>query len=197
MFDISNLNNPFLEFQLASSEMQSNSQTALKIWGKGLTGNTWMLLSSITGSVLHSGGTNYNDFIPTPSQWKKISVSLNSLSTYQNILLKLEFVRDPNGMSNNLYIDDIFIGEPQGLTNNELKNNCKVYSDPLFQHFKIQCHNSIQIREWTLLDMQGKILKTNTHPEWINELDFDLPKGMYILKILTSKNEIYHHKIIN
>lgn len=197
MFDISNLNNPFLEFHLASAEMQSNSQTALRIWGKGLIGQTWLLLSAISGSSLHTGGTVFNDFIPISSQWKKISISLNPLAHLSKILLKLEFVRDPNGMSNNLYIDDIYIGEPQGLNSNDLKNYCRVYSAPLFQQVKIQCDKPIQIREWSLCDIRGKILKMNAQSEWINELAFDLPEGMYILKIITSKNEILHHKIIN
>ncbi len=197
MFDISNLNNPFLEFHLASAEMQSNSQTALRIWGKGLIGQTWLLLSAISGSSLHTGETVFNDFIPISSQWKKISISLNPLAHLSKILLKLEFVRDPNGMSNNLYIDDIYIGEPQGLNSNDLKNYCRVYSAPLFQQVKIQCDKPIQIREWSLCDIRGKILKMNAQSEWINELAFDLPEGMYILKIITSKNEILHHKIIN
>jgi hypothetical protein len=197
MFDISNLNNPFLEFHLASAEMQSNSQTALKIWGKGLIGHAWQLLSIITGSALHTGGTNYNDFIPTSAQWKKIYLSLNSLAMSSKILLKFEFVRDPNGMSNNLYIDDIYVGEPQGFAQYDIKNQCRFYSDPLFQQVNIQCDKPIQIREWSLYDMQGKLLKMNAQPEWVNELRLDLPKGIYILKIITSKNEIFHQKIIN
>ncbi|MCX8081653.1 MAG: M43 family zinc metalloprotease [Bacteroidia bacterium] len=196
MFDIQGLNQPVLEFYYASAQMQTGSQASLRVWVKNMGSPTWTLLSTISGSSLNTGGSTFQNYVPSPSEWKKFTHSLGSYTTTPQLFFKIEYVRDPNGLGNNVYLDDIKIGEPLGLKDiSSVNSNCKVYNIMEKNSFKIHCPEISNLISWSVSDMSGRILLKSDNAENFLNGPISLPCGIYLLTLNTKSNS-YHHKIV-
>ncbi|MCX6307215.1 MAG: choice-of-anchor J domain-containing protein, partial [Bacteroidetes bacterium] len=101
--------NPYLTFKVAYRPYPGVSDT-LKIFISTNCGNTWGTspVYNKSGSVLATGADLTNPFIPSgQTDWRIDSVNL---SPYISGSVQVKF-QSVSGYGNNLYLDDVFIGE--------------------------------------------------------------------------------------
>ena len=102
--------NPYLTFRVAYRPYPGVSDT-LKVFLSTNCGNSWSStpVYNKSGVTLATGADLSTPFIPSVSaDWRKDSVNLAS---YINGSVQVKF-QSISGYGNNLYVDDIFIGEP-------------------------------------------------------------------------------------
>ncbi|MFZ4522699.1 MAG: choice-of-anchor J domain-containing protein, partial [Bacteroidales bacterium] len=102
--------NPYLTFKVAYRPYPGVSDT-LKIFLSTNCGNSWSStpVYNKSGITLATGAELSTPFIPSLSaDWRKDSINLAS---YINGSVQVKF-QSISGYGNNLYVDDIFIGEP-------------------------------------------------------------------------------------
>ncbi len=94
-------------FQSAFARKRASNNEVLKVLVSNDCGRSWTPRLSIVASTLSSvSGLRTNYFIPTATEWKKQTVSINNVATAQNVRIKFQFT---SGGGNNLYLDDLNI----------------------------------------------------------------------------------------
>lgn len=151
-----------------------------------------------TQTALATGPTQTTPFVPDSSQWKDAYISLNNYRNETYVQLKIVNVTDGG---NNLYIDNIYVGDGSVATTsvNELQNtidNITLYPNPSngnsVLEYSINQQSNIEIRVYT---MQGRLIKSyNEGMKNIGIHRFDvathaLTKGVYFVKVRTEKTE--------
>ena len=114
-----------------------------------------------TQNALATGPVQTTPFVPDSSQWKPASILLNNYRNSAYVQLKIVNVTDGG---NNLYLDDIYIGDGTGtlanLKETGLEGDFLVYPNPasekITMRFIKKNKGSINV---TITDISGRILK--------------------------------------
>jgi hypothetical protein len=165
-YDLSTLSNPALSFKVAYQEKASTNNDKLQVYTSTDCGASWQsrwARWSSTLSVL--GGVGTNAYVPTANDFTTYTVNINNVATSTNVLFRWEFYADPNGVGNNLYIDDINIDgglQPQlSIKNLETAVNLNLYPNPttgvvnLAFNFTEKHTVAVQVA-----DMLGRVIET-------------------------------------
>jgi PKD repeat protein len=185
-------------FKLAYQRPSTASSEKLQVYSSTNCGQTWSLRYSKTGSALATvSTTNTSSFVPTSTQWRTESVSISSLLSQSNVWFKFVFTSDPNGSTNNIYIDDINIGSQSVGIHEQAFDfiNFNVYPNPTKGNFKTEFEliesDNVLIQ---FVDLLGKVqheLKLDNLNAGSHEFDIqvptDLSNGIYFLKLNTNK----------
>lgn len=124
-------------------------------------GVTWSQIFYRTQGAMTTGPTQTTPFIPTSSQWKSAFIPLNFYRTESNLMLKIVNVTDGG---NNLYIEDIYVGDGLGLP--------IAVSQPLADEFSVIVHpNPVAGSQFRVL------VKGNHNRELVAKL-YDLHGGL-------------------
>lgn len=145
----------------------------------------------LTGTALLTGGNSADvDFKPTASQWKTVTIPVSTSQIYAKTRVIFEFKASDN--SNNLYIDNFNITGTVGVEENPLFSmDLNVYPNPtnVNEGINIDYHANGETVEFELMDIQGKVLTTETN-ETVNaavthklSLKNQLATGVYYLKV--------------
>ncbi len=145
----------------------------------------------LTGAALLTGGNSADiDFKPTNSQWKTVTIPINTSQLFAKSRFIFEFKASDN--SNNLYIDNINITGTVGIEENPLFSmDLNVYPNPtnVNEGINIEYHANGEAVEFQLMDIQGKVLTTETN-NTVNaavthqlSLKNQLATGVYYLKV--------------
>jgi len=107
-FDLTTLAEPVLAFDVACLNDNSISTSAsLKILASTDCGSTFSEIFEKTGSALTTAeGSASNVFVPVAEQWRKDSVNLKALNSFNNVILRFEYT---TGNANALFIDNLQI----------------------------------------------------------------------------------------
>jgi PKD repeat protein len=156
-------------------------------------GKTWALRKTIAaGELLTAGNAGNQNFAPTNNTlWKTVTVNLPGLNaTDTRSRFKFEFIA--SDVSNNLYIDNVNISGVLSVDENPLNEmEMSVYPNPTSaqQGISINYTANENAVEFVLMDVQGKILTTETN-NTVNaavthelQLAAPLAAGCYYLKI--------------
>ncbi|MDD2983540.1 MAG: M43 family zinc metalloprotease [Crocinitomicaceae bacterium] len=145
----------------------------------------------LTGTALVTGGNSADiDFVPSANQWKTVTIPINTSALYGKTRVIFEFKASDN--SNNLYIDNFNISGTVGIEENPLFSmDLNVYPNPTNANegINIDYHANGEAVEFQLMDIQGKVLTTETN-NTVNSmvshklsLKTPLAAGVYYLKI--------------
>ena len=145
----------------------------------------------ITGAALVTGGNSSDkSFKPTNNQWKTVSIPINTSNLYSKTRIIFEF--KASDYSNNLYIDNVNITGTVGVEENPLFSmDLNVYPNPtnVNEGINIDYHANGESVEFQLMDIQGKVLTTETNDS-VNSMvshklnvKSPLATGVYYLKI--------------
>jgi PKD repeat protein len=165
---------------------------SLKIYVSKNCGRTWLLKETLaTTDLLSAGNSTGIDFKPTTDNlWKTATVSVPGNSTDTRTRFKFEFVS--SDVSNNVYIDNIRVTGVLSIAENPLNAmDITVYPNPT------NSNNGISINyvanenpvEFQLMDLQGKVITTETNKSMNSEvthkleLSSPLASGCYYLKV--------------
>lgn len=103
--DLSDMDNPYLEFDIAYSQFAC-IEDVLSIYSKTCAEDQYTINTVLATEDLKSTEIQKFNFVPTASQWKKISIPLSNLSLANRSFVYIEQMT-PEG--NNLFIDNISI----------------------------------------------------------------------------------------
>jgi len=174
---IGNGTNPSLDFDYAYAMYPGLYGDSLKVLISADRGTTWQTLFNKGGNSLHTTSNSSAPFYPqTSNQWKHESFSLGTFPG--DVLIRF---RSVCGHSNNLWIDNVSVSFPTGITDTKPSGEFTVYPIPASDIINISglpLNSEIQ-----LTDLTGKLLMGRRVLNSIFTLDIrGLQPGVYVLR---------------
>jgi len=165
---------------------------AIRVYKSTNCGQTWgSPISTIDGGdLLTAGFAGKIDFAPSSNVlWKEFSRSFTSSSSDNKVRFKIEFTS--SDVSNNLYIDDIFIDGILGLPSEIADLDLNIYPNPLNanQQIKVNYRAGNNPIELTLRNAQGQVVynktieTTNAQVNHTLNLDSKISSSCYFLEV--------------
>ena len=175
---IGNGTNPSLDFDYAYAMYPGGYYgDSLKVLISTDCGITWQIIFNKGGNSLHTTSNSTAPFYPqTSSQWKHESFPLGGFPG--NVLIRF---RSICGNSNNLWIDNVNVSFPAGITDKKPYGEFSVYPNPASDVINISglpMNSEIQ-----LTDLTGKLLMEQVATNSILTLEIHgLQPGVYVLR---------------
>ncbi|MEO8761249.1 MAG: T9SS type A sorting domain-containing protein [Bacteroidia bacterium] len=196
-YDMTNLTSPTLSFKAAYQQKATTNADKLQIFTSTDCGGSWTAKKLITSTVLASlaGGTNTASYVPSPAEFTTYTVNINSLASYTKVMFRWEFLADPNGVGNNLYIDDInIVDATTGIKTNIDVTDFSIYPNPTKNNFTIETTIGTK-QTLQIFDINGRIVLT----QLVNSKSIidvaNMPAGVYTLSII-DENTVINKKLI-
>lgn len=191
---------PRLSFMCAYAKPDLDANDVLKVYSSVDCGNTWVLRYTQSGTGLYS--TTYAEYAYIPhskDEWKRHSVTLNSLQNESNVMFMIEVTSDAGGP---LYIDDINVSQfNTGMT--ELQSEIQLQIAPV----PVNAQTSISFDAFEggqaaleVFDAYGRSVYTQNYEVGAGQQEIKLGNawvrnsGVYFLK-LSIGSLIYKSKI--
>jgi PKD repeat protein len=196
-YNLTNITNANMTFQLAFAARSSASTDQLKVWATNNCGQQWNLRFTKTGLNLSTAGILSASFTPNASQWRQENVSISSVS-YSNkpsVRFKFEYLQ-VNG--NNIYIDDINITGTStvGIQDVEFLATVSLFPNPSSAGAEITFSLSENAEtEILITDISGRIVEVverNELTPGAHRYAFgsSLNAGVYLVKIRLNGSEM-------
>lgn len=198
--DLSGIVNPTLYFDIAYAQYNNANAERLYLEYSTDCGETFSTTSYDKASaVLATVGDQTSNWVPaTAADWRTESLDLSSYASSQTIL---RFVQ-VNDYGNNLYIDNIRVGESGtlGLEEETIVDDIKVYPNPSKGRFQIKIVETSNVMNVEVMDIHGRLLlnKTINDSNGNNQQILDLTAlsaGNYFLNF-TSGKKSYVKKVV-
>lgn len=198
-----------LTFKLAYQGRSNLVNEKLQVFSSNNCGQTWSLrYSKAMNNLTTTGNYSFTPFIPASlSDWRTEQISISSLLNAQHMLFKFQFTSDINGLTNNIYIDDINLSRlPVGLKSNEEDIlDFNVFPNPtngneLTINFNSYSKEKIHLQ---ITDLHGKLIWENTLKTYhgLNQFTIDqinlFDSGIYFLKVTTTNSNFIKKLVIN
>ena len=188
-FDFSSLGaTPYMKFAWAYAKSDVLYSDEMIVQLSTDCGNNWNQVFYRTGTTLVTGPTQTTSFVPDSTQWKFASINLGAYASEQYVLLRI--VNVPDG-GNNLYIDDVKIGDINvGIEeNNTTESNLIVYPNPSSSNVTVKM-NKINSGTFKLITITGQVVESYNFSE-TNKLNINVsnyPAGFYQTQIITDES---------
>lgn len=172
-----------LDFALAHRQYNSSTSDRLMIKVSTDCGTTWSTLYNKAGADLGTTAAGTAAFTPNATQWRNEQVDLSTVIGQPEVLFM--FVSE-SGYGNNLYIDDVQIGNFVGV--DELAAlDFTVFPNPNDGHFTVRAGNGAGAVEVSLFNITGTLVHQRSWSAVEGaQLDLDmshLAKGSYVLSL--------------
>ena len=127
--DLTQMNDPAIHFRV-SYKQRSGQSDRLRVFVSDDCGESWNLRFNKSGASLSTvSGTQGSPFTPSSeADWELIEVNLNAYVNEEHLLVKFQGTSDGG---NNIYIDDIQVSGPLGVTDSEQNFAFNVSPNPL------------------------------------------------------------------
>lgn len=192
----SNTSTPYLKYKWAYAKSDALYSDEMIVQLSTDCGVTWNQVFYRTGTGLASGPTQTTPFIPTASQWKNASVNLSTYSSEQYVLIKIINVTDGG---NNLYIDDINIGDQALDIQENTTADFLIYPNPNNGMFSIDLNEYYgKVSVLKIVSMEGKMVyeqQLSSSKEQINVTN--LTQGLYFIHLLSENGTHINQLIIS
>jgi PKD repeat protein len=153
--DLTQMNNPKIYFRLAYKE-RSGQSDRLRIYVSRNCGESWSLRYNNNGSSLATvSGTSNASYTPAGADdWEQIDVNLSTFASDDHVLIKF---RGTSGGGNKIYIDDIQISGPLGVSDGNRGFALTVSPNPMVSEAKVSLEVAKEENyQVTLMDVAGK-----------------------------------------
>lgn len=204
-FDLSNVSNASLAFQLAFARKLSSSADSLKVYVSKDCGASWALRYNKNGAALATNTSLFPSqaFFPQAADWRLETVNIAS-PTYNNQPNIKFLFRYYQSAGNNIFIDNLNLSGTVGV--NEVFSeqlNLQLYPNPsnefFYLSFELQKPSSTKI---DFMDLSGKHLMTITtgnmdSGEHLVKVEKSVSAGMYLIKITTDEGAAYKRVVIS
>ncbi|OQA02235.1 MAG: Pregnancy-associated plasma protein-A [Bacteroidetes bacterium ADurb.Bin408] len=191
--DMTNISSPInISFKVAYAQKNNASVDKLRVLVSKNCGLTWQPRYSRIGVGLATNGGAYvaTNFVPTATQWREETVSINVLANSPNAIIQFEMTSEGG---NNIYIDNINITGAVGMDEQSSPvAEFQIYPNPVsydsYISFYLKESKPVSLRVY---DMIGKavfqedmgILPASAYDKAINETIPTLKSGVYILEL--------------
>lgn len=182
---------PYLKFKWAYARKDNSASDALQVLLSTDCGYSFTIISNRTGGSLVTGVNQTGDFVPTTTEWKEAVISLNAYKNNNSIVLAFQNVAGGNG--NNLFIDNINIGDrfTTGVNDRlQEKNTTILYPNPVLNVLNIE-NPFTEPTYYEIINSSGKALMRGTLLQNQTRIEVEaLTKGLYIV-IFKNSNQLY------
>ena len=181
--DLSNFQSPVLKFDVAYRQYSTSYSERLRVLYSTDCGQTWTSIYTKSGQTLATvSSTTTSSYMPTESHWRTEMVDLSSISNKEAVILKFEF---RSGYGNNVWIDNVFVGDGTGIVENE--SEFKLYPNPAQNVLNIATEEMIESVE--IYNLQGQLVQVENGN--VNSINVsNLATGNYFVRIQTANNTI-------
>lgn len=188
----------------AERDQSTTSGDVFSLFFSTNCGATWVprFSKTIKSNVAGVNGLVNGNFVPSSNQFTQEVITLGSLTSNNNVLMRFRLVTE-TGSSNNFYLDDINLTTVTSLNEqNSHTLNLSVFPNPsndiISINFDLIEEKNIEI---TMSDVLGKTIKTISEKNLssgnhnLNMAVNDLSKGVYFVKV-NANNIITTQKVI-
>ncbi len=200
--DLASMNAPVFSFKMAFGRDAFPCIDSLFVYASIDCGQTWIKRYSRFGDNLATAIPFQAGFVPTASEWRLENVSLNAnISSSSHVLFKFKFVGKGGS---NLYIDDINIVSPSGISSSNASEFFTIAPNPaaeqLVLHIGLVQKQSMTIE---LLDLAGRQIALLMQGEMeagnhtVNLLAGQMPRsGIYFVRLIASDGTVMTQKVV-
>lgn len=183
-FNFSQITDLSIKFKYAYVKRNNSSADKLRILLSSNCGQSWNIISNLTGANLETSSPTTSNFVPLPAQWKEATINVpTTYKTQTNVRIKFEFV---SAKGNNFYFDDFNIpGIASTQEELNLVNGLKVYPNPNNGDFQVSI-DAVQPGDaiFKLIDISGKTV-------WMKNRTLELGTGIYPVQTAGLSKGIY------
>ena len=200
--DLSTISEPALHFKVANAQRTSTSNDMLEVSLSLDCGQSWILRYVKIGNKLSTIGVKNIEFYPASlQQWREEVVGLSSYYDKKSVYFKFKFT---SGNGNNIYIDDINLNGPSGISETEANLNFSIFPNPAdgsaSLNFYIAKKQNVTLKIYDVLGKEAGIITKNETLEagdhnYIIQRDERLRSGIYIAR-LTAGHQDFYKKIV-
>jgi PKD repeat protein len=148
-----------LSFRYAYAQQNLQNDDKLQVYVSNNCGGSWNLLYSLHGSALSTATAPVGGpYSPAAQEWKTQNVNFSSYHGNPRVYFKFEFTPDPNGVGNNIFMDDINLSVIPGFNELTMLNDVKVYPVPFNSEIIIENNSSQKIETAKLYDLTSRLL---------------------------------------
>lgn len=152
------MNDPDLYFQLSYKQRSNSASDNLRVYVSRDCGATWQMRYNKSGSTLATvSGSTGSAFAPSSeSDWEQINVNLGSYSSEEHLLVKF---RGTSDAGNNIYIDDIQISGPLGVSDRQQDFEFTIGPNPMLNETMVTLEvANTGAYSISLMDVTGKLV---------------------------------------
>jgi hypothetical protein len=144
-----------LKFSVAHARYSTATVDQLEVLASTDCGNSWTAIYNKSGAALATAPVQTTAYTPSATQWRSDSVSLSAYAGIPELLLAFT---STSNFGNNVYVDDIFIGDLfTGVDELQASSSMSVYPNPTGDaiYLTIGCKGSREI-SILITDATGK-----------------------------------------
>lgn len=189
--NLTGFSNPILTFDVAYSQY-TNQNDKLDVMVSTNCGASWTNVYSKQGTILSTAPSNsVSAFIPTASQWRTETINLPSLANQPSVFVK--FVAT-TFFGNNLYLDNVNLGQPTSVEKNNLNNfSLELFPNPTSDVTNLTVNLSQnEMTSITIMNTTGQLVYSsqNNLQSGKNTIKINSEywaSGVYIISVQTQK----------
>lgn len=174
-----------LTFDVAYARYSATYHDSLIVSVSNDCGATWARLYEKGNSALATAPDNTSGFIPTSSQWRTETISLNSYAGESALKIAIE---NKSGWGQSIYIDNVNISNSTSVSDADFNSSFSLYPNPNKGEFNIAV-NLAKTKEVTVkvITILGKIISSKTFSS--------VTSGTYTMDISHEAKGIYFVEI--
>ena len=204
-FNLSNFSTPAIKFSWAGAALNTFPTNEITVHYSTNCGENWLSLGTLDPVTTSRAGYIATNFVPNENDWLDTVLTKNALKN-NNIKLKIAYSAGTTA-HNNIYIDNIKIGEASSLfneNNNSISQKISVFPNPLDESSSILLENfGGQETSIDIINILGEkvynIFEGVIQSDYleINNLRARIKKdGIYFVRATSSSNKSFTKKII-
>lgn len=204
-FNLSNFSTPAIKFSWAGAALNTFPTNEITVHYSTNCGENWLSLGTLDPVTTSRAGYIATNFVPNENDWLDTVLTKNALKN-NNIKFKIAYSAGTTA-HNNIYIDNIKIGEASSLfneNNNSISQKISVFPNPLDESSSILLENfGGQETSIDIINILGEkvynIFEGVIQSDYleINNLRARIKKdGIYFVRATSSLNKSFTKKII-
>ena len=204
-FNLSNFSTPAIKFSWAGAALNTFPTNEITVHYSANCGENWLSLGTLDPVTTSRAGYMATNFVPNENDWLDTVLTKNALKN-NNIKFKIAYSAGTTA-HNNIYIDNIKIGEASSLfneNNNSISQKISVFPNPLDESSSILLENfGGQETSIDIINILGEkvynIFEGVIQSDYleINNLRARIKKdGIYFVRATSSSNKSFTKKII-
>ena len=204
-FNLSNFSTPAVKFSWAGAALNTFPTNEITVHYSTNCGENWLSLGTLDPVTTSRAGYIATNFVPNPNDWLDTVLTKNALKN-NNIKFKIAYSAGTTA-HNNIYIDNIKIGEASSLineNNTSISQKVSVFPNPLDESSSILLENFagqeasidiINILGEKVYNIYEGVIQSDYFE--INNLRARIKKdGIYFVRATSSSNKSFTKKII-
>lgn len=200
--NILDVEDAILSFDFAYAKRSANNDDILEVYVSKDCGVNWtrrkLLRADVaegsSSSLITAPDVSSGDFVPTNDQWKNYTVNINSFKS-EGFKVRLAWTA---GSGNNIYIDNLYIGDATavGVTESARNNSVKLFPNPNKGELNIVSEAGA-ITNVEVVNLYGAVIFNSAYNAQSVNVNMPTAKaGIYFARVTNSNGNISNLKFV-